>query len=261
MIQYLKLFVKHFLIFSDAIRMITFASNLKLMTKYKHIFLDLDRTLWDFEKSATQTFEEIFKKHELQKFGIPSVEIFTATYKKHNDILWAMYRDGEIIKEVLSVKRWFLTMEDFGIVDGELAALIAEDYITQSPLKVNLFPYTHEILSYLKERYSLHLITNGFEEVQQVKIDASDLRKYFTEIITSEMAGFKKPDPRIFEFALNKADASAEQSMMIGDDLRVDILGAKCVAIDQIFVNYDSEPHTETITFEVNNLKKIEEIL
>lgn len=231
------------------------------MNKYKHIFLDLDRTLWDFEKSATQTFEEIYEKHQLQKLGISSVEVFTATYKKHNDILWAMYRDGEIIKEVLSVKRWFLTMEEFGIVDGELAALIAEDYIALSPLKVNLFPYTHEILSYLKEKYTLHLITNGFEEVQHIKIDASDLRKYFTEIITSEMAACKKPNPRIFEFAMDKAGAIAEESVMIGDDLRVDILGAKGVGIDQIFVNYESEPHSEEISFEVNSLKKIEEIL
>lgn len=231
------------------------------MTKYKHIFLDLDRTLWDFEKSAAQTFEEIFDKYKLQSKGVPTVEAFTATYKKHNDILWAMYRDGEIIKEVLSVKRWFLTMEEFGILDGELAALIAEDYITLSPLKVNLFPYTHEILSYLKGKYTLHLITNGFEEVQTVKIDASDLRKYFTEIITSEMAGCKKPNPRIFEFAMNKAEAVAENSMMIGDDLRVDILGAKGVDIDQIYVNYDSEPHSEKISYEINHLKEIEEIL
>lgn len=231
------------------------------MNKYKHIFLDLDRTLWDFEKSAAQTFEEIYEKHQLHKLGISSVEVFTATYKKHNDILWAMYRDGEIIKEVLSVKRWFLTMEDFGISDGELAALIAEDYLTLSPLKVNLFPYTHEILSYLKEKYTLHLITNGFEEVQHIKIDASDLRKYFTEIITSEMAGCKKPNPRIFEFAMDRAGAKAEESVMIGDDLRVDILGAKGAEIDQIFVNYDSVPHSEEIAFEVNSLKKIEEIL
>ncbi len=231
------------------------------MTKYKHIFLDLDRTLWDFEKSAAQTFEEIFDKYQLQTKGVPTVEAFTATYKKHNDILWAMYRDGEIIKEVLSVKRWFLTMEEFGILDGELAAFIAEDYITLSPLKVNLFPYTHEILFYLKEKYTLHLITNGFEEVQQVKIDASDLRKYFTEIITSEMAGYKKPNPRIFEFAMDKAGAVAKESMMIGDDLRVDILGAKGVDIDQIYVNFEAEPHSEEISFEINHLKEIEGIL
>ncbi len=231
------------------------------MKKYKHIFIDLDRTLWDFDKSAAQTFNEIFEKHQLQKYGVSSVEAFTATYNKHNDILWRMYRDGEIIKEILSVKRWFLTLEEFGIVDGELAAQIAEDYIAKSPLKVNLFPYTHEILTYLKSKYTLHLITNGFEEVQQVKIDASDLRKYFKEVITSEMAGCKKPDPRIFEFAMNRAGAEVEESLMVGDDLRVDILGAKGVEMDQIFVNYPANTHDEEIAFEVNNLKEIENIL
>jgi putative hydrolase of the HAD superfamily len=231
------------------------------MKAYKHIFFDLDRTLWDFDKSAAQIFEEIFKKYNLSDLGIPSVEIFVETYKKHNDVLWAMYRDGEIIKEVLSVKRWFLTLEGFNIVDGDIAAKIAEDYIRLSPLKINLFPYTIEILEYLKAKYQLHLITNGFEEVQTVKLRSGDLRKYFQEVITSEMAGYKKPDARIFQFALDNTGANIDESIMIGDDLRVDILGAKAMSIDQVYVNYESNPHEESITFEINNLKELENIL
>jgi putative hydrolase of the HAD superfamily len=230
------------------------------MKVYKHIFFDLDRTLWDFDKSATQIFDEIFVKYNLLELGVPSVDSFKNTYKKHNDVLWSMYRDGKIIKEILSVKRWFLTLEEFNILNGDIAAKISADYITLSPLKVNLFPYTHEILNYLKPNYHLHLITNGFEEVQTVKLCSGDLRKYFDEVITSEMAGHKKPDARIFRFALNKTGAKFDESIMIGDDLRIDILGAKTVGIDQVYVNYEAEKHNESITFEIDNLKELENI-
>ena len=137
------------------------------MKKYKHLFIDLDRTIWDFEKNAAETFQDIYNKYELKKRGVESLESFTQTYKKHNDLLWSYYRKGEIRKEVLSVLRFQLTLEDFGIDDLLLATQIGDDYISISPQKTNLFPYAHESLAYLKNKYTLHLITNGFEEVQQ----------------------------------------------------------------------------------------------
>ncbi len=231
------------------------------MSKYKHIFFDLDRTLWDFETSANQTFEEMYHKYNLRENGIPDLEKFIASYKKHNEVLWALYRDGKIIKEVLRVRRWFLTLGEFNLRNGDIAAKLAEDYVTLSPLKVNLFPYTHEILSYLRPKYKLHLITNGFQEVQTVKLRSGDLRKYFDEVVTSEMAGYKKPDHRIFDFAINKVGCAFEEAIMIGDDLKVDIIGAKNVGMDQIFVNYNMEKHEEDITYEVNSLKEIQSIL
>lgn len=231
------------------------------MKKYKHIIFDLDRTLWDFEKSANEVFQAIFEKHGLLEKSFPSVDVFASTYKKHNEALWALYREGKILKEIMSVKRWFLTLGEFGIENGGMAAKIAEDYIYMSPRRVNLFPYTHEILNYLKPHYQLHLLTNGFEEVQQVKLDSADLRKYFKHIITSEMAGAKKPDARIFEYTLEKLDASVDECIMIGDDLGVDILGAQGVKMDQLYVNYFAEPHSENISYEVNSLKEIETIL
>lgn len=229
--------------------------------KYKHLFFDLDRTLWDFEKSARQTFEEIFTTYKLEQKGIPDYESFTKVYKKHNDKLWALYREGEIKKEVLSVKRFELTLQDFGINDHKLAEQIAKHYVSASPLKVNLFPFTHEILSYLGPNYQLHLITNGFEEVQEKKLDSGDLRKYFKGIITSEEAGVKKPENGIFHYALKKVNADIEESLMIGDDLDVDIAGAKDFGMDQMFVNHDKVDHGETVTFEVFSLEEIKEVL
>lgn len=231
------------------------------MKKYQHIFFDLDRTIWDFEKSACQTFSEIYKRFNLKEKGIPVFDDFRKEYKKNNDLLWSYYRKGEIKKEILSVKRFEMTLDGFGISDGLMSAEIAEFYITTSPQKVNLFPYTHEILSYLQPKYKLHLITNGFEEVQQKKLDLGDLRKYFKHIITSERAGVKKPEKGIFEFAFRLTGAGADNSLMVGDDIKVDILGASSVGMDAMLVNYDKITHENNIAYEVNNLKEISGIL
>jgi len=231
------------------------------MKKYKHLFFDLDRTIWDFDKNAKETFSEIYYKYKLKQKGVPSLEEFTKTYKYYNNMLWSYYRKGKFIKEVLSIKRFKLTLNDFGIDDEFLATNIADDYVTISPLKTNLFPHSHEILEYLYPKYKLHLITNGFEEVQQKKIDVSDLRKYFEQIITSEEAGTKKPEKQIFLFALSKAKAKIDETLMIGDDLKVDILGAKAAGIDQVFVNYNNITHNNEITYEVNSLKELEDLL
>jgi len=241
--------------------MFTFARMTKSNKTYKHLFIDLDRTLWDFERSAQQTFEAIYVKHQLKDLGVPSLEEFKVFYTKHNDRLWSYYRKGQIKKEVLSVQRFDLSLKDFSINDIELAKKMANDYVSLSPTMVSLFPYTHEILTYLRSKYVLHIITNGFEEVQQKKLDTADLRQYFTEIITSEKAGAKKPEAEIFDYAFKLTGATKDDSLMIGDDFKVDILGAKTQGIDQIFVNYNHLEYRDKATYEVFALKKIETIL
>jgi putative hydrolase of the HAD superfamily len=229
--------------------------------KYKHLFFDLDRTIWDFDRNALITFQEIYQKYNLKELGVKYFEEFFSKYKFHNNELWALYRKAEIKKEVLSVKRFELTLKDFGIDDQSLAEKIAYDYITLSPLKTGLFPHVYEVLNYLSEKYKLHIITNGFEEVQYKKIEVSDLNKYFENIITSEEAGTKKPEKQIFEFSLSKASAKPDESLMIGDDIAVDIIGAKTIGIDQVFVNYDRIPHDEEITYEINDLIELKAFL
>ncbi len=227
----------------------------------KHIFFDLDRTLWDFEKSAQQTFEEIFDIHELFLKGIPSVERFHEVYTIHNDKLWDQYRKGEIKKEVLRGLRFRLTLNDFNIFDIDLGEKIGDDYVRISPIKVNLFPYSIEILEYLFPKYNLHIITNGFSEVQEIKMKTSGLDKYFKEVITSEDAGFKKPDRRIFDFAFKKSGALPHNSIMIGDDYEVDIVGAENVNMKQIFFDPYGNSKKGLSTYHINNLKEIEGIL
>jgi putative hydrolase of the HAD superfamily len=186
---------------------------------------------------------------------------FHTSYIKHNTILWNAYRKGEIKKDFLSVQRFLFTLNDFGSEDLTMATNMSKDYIRLSPQKKLLFPHTHEILEFLKNKYYLHIITNGFEEVQFRKIKNSDLEKYFTNAITSEEAGHQKPHRQIFEYSLKKAGAKAEESIMIGDDLKIDLLGARQAGIDQIYFNPSGIPHNEDITFEINSLYELKEIL
>ncbi len=229
--------------------------------KYKHIFIDLDKTLWDFDSNAMETFREIFEKYNLISRGVSSLDDFFKVYSKHNEMLWDLYRKNQIKKEVLNVKRFEITLEDFNIRDLELAVKMAEDYIRLSPLKNNLFPHSKEALEYLKSRYKLHIITNGFEEVQQKKLDVSDLRKYFKTITTSEEAGVKKPEPGIFRLALDKALARAEESLMIGDDVKVDLEGARLAGIDQMLFNPGGIDHQDEITYEISGWEEIGKLL
>ena len=205
----------------------------KTPNKYKHIYFDLDRTIWDFDKNAEETFHEIYTKYKLEKI-FSSFDNFYNTYVKHNELLWKDYRKGKIEKSLLSYKRFTLTLEDFGVYDEVLAKNIAHDYITISPTKKSLFPYAHETLDYLHKKYKLYIITNGFNEVQFTKLKNSELDKYFSKVFTSEDAGAQKPNPKIFDNALKSVNALKNESIMIGDDLEADILGAKKFGLDQV---------------------------
>ncbi len=233
----------------------------KVNNKIKHVFFDLDRTLWDFEKSAAQAFDEIYKIHGLKDKGVISATEFHNAYTIHNNKLWDQYRNGEIKKEVLRGLRFKLTLGDFGINDDILGEKIGDDYVRLSPLLVNLFPYAIEILEYLYPKYKLHIITNGFAEVQAVKLSESGMRRFFDQIITSEEAGVKKPDSKIFNFAFDKSGAKPINSIMIGDDYEVDIIGAKEVGMDQIFFDpYSLQPNLDC-NYRVVSLNEIFEIL
>jgi len=229
--------------------------------RYKHLFFDLDHTLWDFERNAEETKKELFETLGLAGRGIPSYEAFRERYVGINTGLWALYRENGIEKDDLNFKRFYLTLCEFGVDDRELGSRMAAGFIEGISSKTYLFPYAKEILEYLYPRYPMYIITNGFEEVQFSKLKNSGLDRYFTRVITSEEAGAKKPDPRIFLYALQKVNALPEESLMIGDDLEVDIAGAREVGIDQLFVNHGGIIHNDPVSWEVRHLSEIEKIL
>jgi putative hydrolase of the HAD superfamily len=229
---------------------------------YKHLFFDLDRTLWDFEKNSNEVLLELYQHYDLLTKGIVDSKVFIERYKHHNEKLWDLYRQNKIEKDKLRDERFKITLEEFGINSPELAANLGADYVAHCPKKTNLLPYVHSTLNYLKDRYALHIITNGFEEVQYEKLENSNLIDYFEQIITSEQVGFKKPSLQIFKFSMLKACAKPSDSLMIGDDLHADILGAKDIGMAQVFFNPLKHEHSNSeITYEINCLSELEEIL
>ncbi len=232
------------------------------MTKYQHIFFDLDNTLWDFDRSSILAFDKIFEKFNLINYGIPSAEDFHKTYFDHNNRLWEQYRQGKIDKEFLKTERFRLPLNDYGIVDEKLAIDLGESYTDYAARLVALVPNTMEILTYLKEKnYKIHLITNGFLEVQSIKMKASGLDMMIDSSFVSELVGIKKPDHRIFHHAINEVGGTIENSVMIGDDLSVDIIPAKEIGMTHIYFNRKKISHNEKLDYEIYDLIEICNIL
>ena len=228
-----------------------------MIKNYKHIFFDLDHTLWDFERNAEETKREMFETFKLKERGIPDYETFREMYIGINRALWAMYRDNIIEKDELNFRRFYDTLCLLGINDRGLGEDMATGFIQGISSKTYLFPHAKELLEYLYPKYPIHIITNGFEEVQYAKLKNSGMDRYFSSVITSEKACSKKPDAEIFQYALRKTGALAADSLMIGDDLDVDMAGARQNGIDQLYVNHDRKVHSETVTMEVFSLDEI----
>ncbi|PKB45193.1 putative hydrolase of the HAD superfamily [Cellulophaga sp. RHA19] len=217
------------------------------------VFFDLDHTLWDFEKNSALTFTKILEDN---KIGV-KVEDFLKAYVPINHQYWKLFREEKISKADLRFQRLQTTFKtiNYNATDNEIN-LLAEEYINHLSSHNHLFPNAIEILEHLKPNYKLHIITNGFQEVQNKKIRNSNLDRFFDVIIDSEMAGVKKPDPYIFELALKKANVSAEQSLMIGDSLEADILGAKSVGLHALHFN----THQEEIHNHCSIINSLDEI-
>jgi putative hydrolase of the HAD superfamily len=227
---------------------------------YKHIFFDLDHTLWDFEKNCAKTLQELFVSYELDQHKI-EVENFIEKYTLVNNRMWHEYNRGSITKEDIRNSRFELTFKELGLEKVSVPTSMNEDFLNTCPTKGILFPHVHEVLTYLNDKYSLHIITNGFKETQHIKISTSNLDKYFTEIINSELCGYLKPDKRVFDYAVNKVNAACTDCIMIGDNMYTDILGAKNAGLDQIFFNPNEIEHKEEITHEIKSLNELMNIL
>lgn len=204
----------------------------------QHLFFDLDHTLWDFDKNSALTFQKIFNRHHIDI----NLQDFLTVYEPINLKYWKLYREEKIDKSSLRFARLKDTFDAlFYPISKELIHTLSLDYIAYLSSFNHLFEGTLEILEYLNSRYNLHIITNGFKEVQQGKLEKSGINSYFKTITNSEMVGVKKPNPIIFDFALKSANAKVEDSLMIGDNLEADILGAKNVGMDAICFNYHSD--------------------
>ena len=233
--------------------------------KYKHLFFDLDHTIWDFEANSRTTLVELYEEMKLKERGVDDFDLFHKNYLAHNERLWERYRKGFVKQEELRVKRMWLSLLDFKIADELLAKKMGDRFLEMLPTRTILFPYTIEILDYLTDKsYELHLITNGFEHTQHSKLKHSGLSSYFKQVITSEGSNSLKPKKEIFDFAFQKTGATPDESIMIGDTMEVDILGAINAGIDQIHVNHlTNEPlsiNGKLPTHTIYSLKELERI-
>jgi len=227
---------------------------------YKNLYFDLDNTLWDFHANSKVTLTEIVDRHvpELNSRLADFLELFYEI----NDRLWLQYRNGELTKAVLRNKRFDDTLKILGIDDTQLANKIGDDYIKISPYKTALFPNALETLEYLKAKgYRMFLLTNGFLEVQVIKIRESKLELYFDKMITSEEAGYQKPHQKIFEYALKTVNSRKIESIMIGDDLDNDIFGAKRFGMDTVYFNPQKIAHKSQPTYEISGLEELRMLL
>ncbi len=228
------------------------------MEDIKHLFFDLDHTLWDFEKNSGLAFEKIFQE---LNFDIDS-EVFMGIYNPINVAYWKLYERNEIDQETLRINRVKDSFEalNYVITSDEIDAIsnLFIDYLTSNN---HLIEGTIETLEYLKEKYVLHIITNGFSFVQDVKLQKSDLDKYFVTITNSESAGHKKPHENIFKHALSVANAEKNQSIMIGDSFEADVLGALNFGIKAVYFNPKAEMISQNQIIQIQSLTQLKNLL
>lgn len=230
------------------------------MKTYQHLFFDLDHTLWDYDKNVQESLSELFEIYQLQNFGILDFKTFLDAFYQVNFKLWALYDLGKMDKKSLREVRFKLIFEKAGAGDNSVPKEMEDDFMHRTSSKPHLLPYSKEILDYLKPNYKMHIITNGFNESQALKMKSSGLESYFDHVVTSETTGHKKPDPRIFQYLLDQLSVKAADCIMIGDNPNSDILGAIQANLDNIYF----DPHERGIehqpTYTIRHLKELEGI-
>ena len=225
----------------------------------KHIFFDLDRTLWDFDKNSERALRILFEECGLGQH-ITTFETFHKVYHNKNKALWHAYSNGKISKESLRYERFRATLKKFQLTDELLIKRFGDGYVELSPKQTALVPFATEVISDLKEMgFRLHIITNGFFEVQHVKLKHAGIHHQFDVILCSEEIGVNKPHPQIFRHALTLANTSAPQSLMIGDDYRADIAGALKAGMQAIWYQ-EKKNEKSKYDYKINCLSEIPQL-
>ena len=226
----------------------------------KHLFFDLDHTLWDFEKNSAEALQEIFIIEKLEELCGKKFDEFHKVYHAINHRYWDDYKHGKVKREALRNGRFIDTLTHFNVNDSVLANKISESYISISPYKKQLFEGAFEVLNYLADKdYQMHIITNGFNEVQFIKLENTGLLPYFKTITTSENAGQNKPHEQIFNVALQEAKAQKKESVMIGDNFEADVEGAIKSGLQAIWFNPLKE--SKEADFDFKTIHQLDELI
>ncbi|HEY9117733.1 MAG TPA: YjjG family noncanonical pyrimidine nucleotidase [Roseivirga sp.] len=231
------------------------------MSKYQHIFFDLDHTLWDYDANAAESLFELYEHYNFAKLGAFTKEELVAVFFEVNHGLWDLYNQHRIGRGDIRKRRFPQIFQKLRVALEHLPENLEQEYIALAPTKDKVFPHAEEILDYLAPKYEIHLITNGFDDIQTTKLQSSRLDKYFKQVVTSESSKSRKPNPRIFEVAFELTGASAYDSIMIGDNLDSDIAGAKRIEMDHVWFNPNRIATNVTIQHEISNLLELKSIL
>lgn len=231
-----------------------------MTNRYQCLFFDLDHTLWDYETNSSETLREMFHLFSLQSRELVFAD-FQRTFSEVNRQLWDMYDNGKIDSQEIRQNRFVLILQKHGICDKQLARHLSDYYLSECPKKTGLMPGAQEVLQHFVQQYRLTVVTNGFDEVQRTKLVCSGLLPYFDHVVTSERAGYKKPAPEIFRFALQVNSISGRDAIMIGDNPLTDIAGANQAAIDSVWFNPEKQNYPCDSTFEINHLTELHHLL
>lgn len=228
---------------------------------YQSLFIDLDDTIWDTRSNGKESMEEVYRDYGFDRF-FPSFDEFYAIYLPNNNHLWKLYREGVITKDELIVERLLFPLRPFGISDKTFILDLNDDFLNRTTLRTKLLPHTMEVLEYLRPKYKMFILSNGFREVQYKKIDNSGLTSFFDGVILSEDAGYNKPHPEIFNYALQKTGMKREETLMIGDSWDADIVGAYNSRIDQVWYDLGLEQSSGfEPTYHITSLLQLKDII
>ena len=232
------------------------------MTKlYKHLFFDLDHTLWDHYTNANETLNDLFSEFELGLLDNVSVHQFQDTFHEINHALWHKYHLGLVDQQFIRKERFRKVLKVLGVDNFAADTELANEYLIRCPQKSNLMPYALEALNYLKKRYPMTIITNGFYEIQEIKLISSGLKIYFDRIITSEQTGWLKPKQEIFDFAVKHANVAKSECLMVGDNPATDIEGARQAGIDQVYYDPSRLKEVPNPTYTIDSLLQLTDLL
>lgn len=230
---------------------------------YRHLFFDLDHTLWDFDRNSAESIAELYETFRLADAGIPSAAEFSRHFIAINRELWADYDRNVITHGYIRENRFPLVFRSLGVDASGINTDLNAEYLRLLPRKPHLLESAREVLDYLsgQNRYTMHIITNGFAEIQAVKMDSAEIAHYFTHLVTIENAGAKKPDPLVFQYAMEISGATVGESLMIGDNYEADIMGAKRVGMDTVFYNQSGQVVADQPTYDIRHWNELMVIL
>lgn len=228
---------------------------------YQHLFFDLDHTLWDYERNTNTALAQLYDSFQLAALGISDLATFQQVYQQANAKVWGQFDENHLNKESLRQKRFELIWDHWSLPYDTIPDGLPEAFLELSPRQPYVMEGTHEVLEYLAPRYFLHIITNGFSDVQGIKMASAAIDHYFETLTTSDKSGCKKPSPGIFAYALETAGAIPEASVLIGDDFGADMLGAQRFGLDHIFYNPKGEPTPSPVQSEIRDLRELISLL